>query len=143
MKIKMGMFITGIILSIFITGFILKPTFTSPNTYELKIVKIDNVWRVVDATDSTKTKIKVKKKDTVIWTAEGTDAYFQFPETLFNPVSAKDSLHNGYTKFLKNGKKLKLKVKDNAPAGTYEYSVFCTPAGVYARGDSPPKIIVE
>jgi len=87
--------------------------------------------------------VKVKKKDTIIWTAEGTDVYFQFPDALFNPEGAADSLTEGYTKFLKDGKKLKLKVKDNAAPGTYEYAVFCTADGVFAKGESPPKIVIE
>ncbi len=144
-----------VIICVVISGFILlnqkkqvpvaqqKPVSKAPNTYELKVMKIGNVWKVVNATDTTKTKIIVHKKDTIIWTAIGTDAYFQFPDSLFKPVGKEDSLVNGYTKFVKSGHKLKLKVKDSAPSGTYPYAVFCTADGVFARGDSPPKIIIK
>ncbi len=143
MKVKLIMFITSIVLLIFFTGFYLLSVQQAPKKYNLVIMKIGKEWKVVDASDYTKTKVEVKKKDTIIWTVKGTDASLQFPDNLFNPVDPEDSLHNGYTKFLKNGKKLKLKVKDNAPAGTYEYAVFCIVDGVFARGDSPPKIIIK
>jgi hypothetical protein len=110
---------------------------------DLKVVKVDDVWKVVDASDYTKAEVKVKKKDTIVWTADGTDTYFQFPGRLFNPSGEADSLADGYTKFLRDGKKLKLKVKDDALAGTYIYAVFCTANGEFAKGDTPPKIIIQ
>ena len=58
-------------------------------------------------------------------------------------MDAEDSLKSGYTKSLKEGKKLKLKVNDDALEGTYEYAVFCTTDDVFATGGSPPKIIFE
>lgn len=75
--------------------------------------------KVADADDYSKSEVKAKKKDTITWIVEGTDAYFQFPVELFHPLEAEDSLKNGYTKFVKDGKKLKLKVKDDALDGTY------------------------
>ncbi len=143
MKGKLTLSIIGFILAILLTGFFISPVSPPPKSYDLIIMKIGNVWRVVDATNHTNTKVKVKKKDTITWTIKGSDAYLQFPDKLFNPVSAADSLHNGYTKTLKDGKKLKLKVKDDAASGTYEYAVFCTADGVFAQGDSPPKIVIE
>jgi len=140
----------GLIISIvsiasmmFLLGFFIIPGSPPVNKYQLKVVKVEGVWRVVDASDYTKFKVRVKKKDTIVWTVEGTDTYFQFPANLFNAVGAKDSLAGGYTKFVRDGKKLKLKVKDDAPAGTYEYAVFCTADGVFAKGESPPKIVIE
>ena len=143
MRNKLLLSLVSIFLVLFFTGFIILSEPPAPKKYELVITKIDNVWRVVDATDYTKTQVKVKKKDTIVWTVKGTDASLQFPGNLFNPVDPEDSLHNGYTKFLKNGKKLKLKVRDDALPGTYEYAVFCITDGVFARGDSPPKIIIK
>jgi len=143
MRVKLIVFITCTVLLIFFTGFYLLSIQSSPKKYNLVVMKIGNEWKVVDATDYTKTKVKVKKKDTIIWTVKGTDASFQFPDSLFDAVDPEDSLHNGYTKFVKSGKKLKLKVKADALAGIYEYAVFCTADGVFARGDSPPKIIIE
>jgi len=136
--------IVSIVLMMSLLGFFTMPGSPPPaNKYQLKVVKVKGVWKVVDASDYTKSKVKVKKKDTIVWTVEGTDTYFQFPANLFNAVGAADSLVGGYTKFVKDGKKLTLKVKDNAPAGTYEYAVFCTADGVFAIGESPPKIVIE
>jgi len=143
MNRKQTLLISSIILSLFFVGFLNLSVQPQPKKYNLDIVKVDNIWKVVDATDYTKTTIKVRKKETIIWMAKGTDAYLQLPGKLFNPVDSEDSLKNGYTKFLKNGKRLKLKVKDDALAGTYEYAVFCTADGVFAQGDSPPKIVIE
>lgn len=140
---KLTTLIGGPLLLMVLLGMYLIPPSPPAKDADLKVVKIEGVWKIVYASDSTKTQVKVKKKDTIIWTAEGTDAYFQFPAVLFNPVDPEDSLANGFTKFLKDGKKLKLKVKDDAPEGTYEYAVFCTPDGVFAKGDSPPIIIIE
>ena len=143
MRNKIVLFSVSIFLVLFFTGSLILSAPPAPKKYELVITKIDNVWRVVDATDYTKTQVKVKRKDTIVWTAKGTDVSLQFPVNLFEPVDPADSLHNGYTKFLKDGKKLKLKVRDDALPGTYEYAAFCIKDGVFARGDSPPKIVIE
>ncbi len=143
MKTKLGILLSGSFLLMVLLGLYLVPASPPAKQYDLKVVKVDSEWKVVDASDYTKSKVKVKKKDTIIWTAEGTDTYFQFPNKLFNPVGGEDSLYDGYTKFLKAGKKLKLKIKDDAPAGIYEYAVFCTADGKFAEGESPPKIVIE
>lgn len=144
MKNKLTILIGSSLILMVLLGLYALPSSPPAKEYDLKIVKIEGVWRVVDASDYTKTEVKVKKNDKIIWLLEGTDAYFQFPAKLFNPVDPGDSLGGGgYTKFVKDGKRLKLKVKDNAPAGTYEYAVFCTANGEFAEGESPPKIVVE
>jgi len=143
MNAKVTQPVVGFILLLLLTGFFILPASNPSKDYDLAVVKIGDTWKVVDANDHAKTKVKVKKKDTIVWSINGTDAYFQFPAELFDAVSSADSLKNGYTKFVKDGKKLKLKVKDDAPAGTYEYAIFCTADGVFAEGDSPPKIVIE
>ncbi len=143
MKSKLIFSTISIITMFFIAGFFLVPVNPPANVYNLKIIKIDGTWKVVDASDYSKTKIRVKKKDIIVWTAEGTDVYFQFPGKLFNPTAAADSLKDGYTKFLKDGKKLKLKVRSDALSGIYEYAVFCTANGEFAKGESPPKIVID
>lgn len=140
---KPKIFLLIIFASLFFAGFVFMSFQDAPKKYNLVIVKVKNDWKVADETDYTKTRVSVKKKEIIIWTAKGTDAYLQFPGKLFNAVDAEDSLKNGYTKFLKDGKKLKLKVKDDALAGTYEYAVFCTKDGAYATGDSPPRIVIQ
>jgi len=91
-------------------------------------------WKAVDAEDSLATKIKVKKGDEITWEADGSDLYFQFMD---------EQLFGGYTYYLQDGKKLKLVVGDKAEAKTYKYAVFCIADLQYARGDSPPVIVVE
>jgi hypothetical protein len=142
MKDKLFFITVGLAITLFF-GFLLVPTPPASTVYELKVIKLEGVWRVVDATDYSKRKIKVKKKDSVVWTVEGTNAYFQFSIDIFNPVGTSDSLKNGSTKFIADGKKLKLKIKDDAPLGPQVYAVFCSADGVFAQGESPPQIIIE
>lgn len=143
MNARLTLSIVGLVLLVSLSGFLISSVSPPAKSHDLALVKVGDDWKVVDANDHSKTQVKVKKKDTIVWSVKGTDAYFQFPAELFNPVSSTDSLHNGYTKFVKDGKKLKLKIKDDAPAGTYEYAIFCTADGVFAKGDSPPKIVIE
>ncbi len=143
MRNKLFVLIVGIAAITFFFGFFLAPAPPAPKTYELKVVKVEGVWRVVDASDYSKRKVKVKKKDTIVWTVEGTNAYFQFSTSVFNPKGVSDSLRNGSTKFIADGKKLKLKVRDDAPVGPQVYAVFCSEDGVFAQGESPPRIVIE
>ncbi len=143
MRNKLFLLIAGIAAITLFFGFLLAPALPDPKVYDLKVVKIEGVWRVVDASDYSKKKIKVKKKDTIIWTVEGTNAYFQFSTSVFNPKGVSDSLRNGSTKFIADGKKLKLKVRDDAPIGPQVYAVFCSADAVFAQGESPPKIVIE
>jgi hypothetical protein len=143
MKVKLTLIFIGFCLIVLSAGFFRPQAPPPPNSVDLIIMKVGDVWKVVDATNHKKIAVHVKKKDTITWTVQGSNAYLQFPDKLFNPVGKEDSLKNGYTKFLKSDKKLKLKVKDDAVPGTYEYAVFITTDGVFAQGDSPPKIIIE
>ncbi len=143
MRNKLFVLIAGIAAITLFFGFLLAPAPPDPKVYDLKVVKVEGVWRVVDASDYSKKKIKVKKKDTIVWTVEGTSAHFQFSTSVFNPKGVSDSLRNGSTKFIADGKKLKLKVRDDAPIGPQVYAVFCSADGVFAQGESPPKIVIE
>ena len=143
MRNKLFVLIAGITAVTLFFGFLYTPVPPGSNEFELDVIKLEGVWRVVDASDHSKKKIKVKKKDTIVWNVKGTDAYFQFSTSVFNPVSVSDSLKNGSTKFIRDGKKLKLKVRDDAPVGTQIYAVFCSEDGVFAQGESPPRIIIE
>ena len=105
-----------------------------PAEVNLKVIKVDGVWKVVLASDYSKTTVKVKRNEIITWTLVGTDAYFQFPENLLESVDSSDNLKKGYTKSKKDGQSLKLKIKDNAKAGIYEYSVFCTADSEFAEG---------
>ena len=130
-------------LFVFALAIFAQPDISFAKSWELKIVKVGNEWKVVDATDTTKTKVRVKRNDMIEWTAEGSDVYFQFSSDLrFVGDSAKDKLDGGYTKYLPAGKKLKLKVKQDAPLGEEVYAVFVKADNVFAKGGSPPRIIV-
>jgi hypothetical protein len=114
-----------------------------PKTIDLKIEKVEGVWKVINMTDSSGNAPVVSKNDKINWTAEGTDVYIQFPDTMFIPVGPPDSLKHGYMKHQMKGKELRLKVKPNVKAGTYVYAVFCTADSTFAEEKSPPRIIVE
>ena len=110
---------------------------------DLKIIKIKNVWKVVPSVRTSKKAVYAAAGDTVTWSAVGTDAHFQFPMNIFTPANRAHLLVGGYTKSLKDGKLLKLKIKNNAKPGEVVYAVFCTPDNLFAEGSTPPKIIVR
>ena len=92
MKNKLFVLIAGMAAITLFFGFLLAPAPPGSTVYELKVIKVEGVWSVVDASDYSKKKIKVKKKDTIIWIVEGTNAYFQFSTSVFNPKGVSDSL---------------------------------------------------
>ena len=140
---KLFLLIAAIAVITLFFGFLLAPAPPDPKDHNLKVVNVKGVWRVVDASDYSKRKIKVKKKDTIIWTVEGTNAHFQFATSVFKPKGVSDSLKNGSTKFIADGKKLRLKVRNDAPIGPQVYAVFCSADDVFAQGESPPQIIID
>lgn len=140
---KLFPFITGLLIAVVLAGFLFNPPYLKPKKHVFFIENVGGVWRVVDSTNHANHKIKAHQKDTIIWKAVGTDAYIQFPDSLLDSGGPGNNLINGYTAFLKNGKRLKLKVKGNAKNGWYNYAVFCMADSTFARGDSPPKIIIK
>ncbi len=105
-----------------------------PKAVEISITKVKKKWKVVDATDSTKTDIKGKRGQKIVWTANGSDVYFQFMD---------ENLVGNYTRMLKDGQKLTLVIGPNAKKGVNYYAVFCLSDSTYAEGGSPPKITIE
>ena len=100
----------------------------------LLITKIDNKWKVVDASDTTKTEIKARRGYKITWTARGTDAYFQFMD---------EKLVGKFKHSLKDGKSISLNIGNNAKIGANNYAIFCVKDLEFAEGGSPPVIIVE
>ncbi len=101
---------------------------------DFTVKKIRNKWRTVDKKNGKKFTIEAKKRDEISWTADGSDISFQFPD-LF-------SRRNNDVK-LKDGKSIKLKVAPNARPGVYTYAAFIHKDEVFARGESPPTIIIR
>lgn len=142
MSAKLKLSALGLILTIALTGFWVSQSPPASKQATLTVMKIDGVWKVVNTADST-TVVKVKKNDKIVWTTEGTDAVFTFYDSIFDTTDGDFTLSEARTEDLRDGKKLKLKIKKDTPAGTYVYSVFCLADSVEAIGSSPPKIIVE
>ncbi|HKI47668.1 MAG TPA: hypothetical protein VKA08_20225 [Balneolales bacterium] len=115
-----------------------------PDKIDLTIKKVKGIWRVVDSHDNA--TIIVNKGDKITWHAVGSDVVFQFPHKVgkfFKPDSADDSMPDGYTKYVREGHQLKFKVRSNAPSDTVEYAIFVLQGSKFARGESPPKIIIR
>ena len=143
MRNKFTILAAGLIITLAVMGFYFLQGSPPPKVVEMKVMKVGGIWKVINTTDPASKEAKVKKKDTLVWTVVGTDANFLLPGKLFDAASSEDSIQPGKVKFVKEGKKLKQKVKAGAAVGTYEYSVFCIKDSVYAIGGSPPRIIIE
>ncbi|WP_133120232.1 hypothetical protein [Rhodohalobacter barkolensis] len=101
--------------------------------HELVVKMVDDEWRVVYKNDETKSTVLAKKNDRVSWTAEGSDISFQFDESLFGGSSFE----------LEDGESLMRPLAPGAKVGEYIYAVFVRGAGVFAKGESPPRIIID
>ena len=108
--------------------------FAQAKEHKLKILKVNNKWKVVHEEDITKVKIKAKRGEKIVWTASGSDMYFQFMD---------EKLFGNYTRTLKDGQKLVLPIGSEAKLGSHPYAVFCLTDKAFATGESPPTIIVE
>lgn len=105
----------------------------APKEHPLHIKKINSEWRVVYP-DGTRKPVTASKGDSVVWTAFGSDVFLQFPDS---------NIFGTYTATISAGKTLTLTVKPTADTGSYPYSAFCLKDRKFARGDSPPIIIIQ
>ena len=126
--------IVSVFILIFVVSFNKIQAQDTSKVHYLSIKKIGKEWKVVDANDNNKTKVKAKKGERISWKAEGTEVYFQFMD---------DKLFKKYNEKSKSGKPMVLKINGNAEKKTYAYAVFCLEDSSFATGDSPPKIIVD
>ena len=120
------------------------PTVPPPNKIDLTIKEIDGVWRVVDSSDSP--VIIAAKGTQITWICPSSDVVFQFPSKAKKILAAdsnSDDLPDGYTKYVKAGHKIKFHVKNSVRADTLEYAVFVIDSSKFAKGESPPKIIIR
>lgn len=108
------------------------------------VKKIDAKWYVVNE-QNRPVPIEANRNDNIEWTAEGSDMVFQFPQQLSVYFTKEDgsSAGEGYYIEVKDGDKLKLKVKNDAPLGRYVYSVLVKKDDTFAEGSSPPILIIR
>jgi len=105
-----------------------------PTEHNLVVKMINDEWRVVLRDDETRSTVIVRKGDRIRWTVEGSDASFQFED---------EGLVGHSTRTLRAGNPMVLAVGNGARIGSYTYSVFIHKDLTFARGESPPRIIVE
>lgn len=102
--------------------------------YRLVVKVIDDEWRVVFEDDNSKSDVTLRRGDRIRWVIEGSDASFQFPDS---------RIFGQETRVLRAGNPLVMAISAQSPTGTFPYSVFVHEAMTYARGQSPPRIIVR
>jgi len=109
------------------------------------VKQVEDTWFVVNDDNGRPVAIDAKRKDNIEWTAEGSDMVFQFPVELSELFTKENGepVDDDYIIRVQDGKKLKLKVKNNAPKGEYIYSVYVTASETYAEGSSPPVMIIR
>jgi hypothetical protein len=99
------------------------------------VVKIiGDEWRVVLEDDESQSDVIVRKGDRIRWVVEGSDASFAFPDIRIFGLETRD---------VKDGNPLVMAVSANSTRGTFAYTVFIHESMTYARGQSPPRIIVR
>ncbi len=136
MKIKSIITIAAALVLFFISNVLYAqapPTDNRSVLHEMVVKMVDEEWRVVYKNDETKSTIVAKKNDRVSWTAEGSDISFQFDESLFGGSSFE----------IADGDSLMRPLAPGAKVGEYIYAVFVRGAGVFAKGESPPRIIID
>ena len=133
---------TVLVASLLFSGMVTEPsrvTAGQPQTkggkeHRFKIGKLNKKWKVFDSANSNNRVITASAGETVIWSAAGSDAFFQFPdETIFGTADAT----------VADGEELTLTVSANVKPGRYTYSIFCAADNQFATGDSPPVIIIK
>ena len=102
--------------------------------YTLVVKLIDDEWRVVFEDDYSKSDVTVRRGDRIRWVVEGSDVSFHFPD---------DRIFGANTKVVKAGNSMVLAVSAKSPRGNFPYTVFVHESMNYARGQSPPRIIVR
>ena len=102
--------------------------------HSVLIKLIDDEWRVVLAEDESRSNVIVRRGDRIRWIVEGSDASFQFSD---------EKVVGHSTRTVRDGRPLVLAITNEASSGSYPYSVFIHKDQTFARGQSPPRIIVQ
>jgi plastocyanin len=101
--------------------------------YRVVVKVIGDEWRVVLEGDDSKSDVRLRRGDRIRWVVEGSDASFAFPDSRIFGHESRE---------VRAGNPLVMAVSANSPKGTFAYSVFIHESMTYARGQSPPRIIV-
>lgn len=107
---------------------------TSRVEYRLVVKLINDEWRVVFEDDYSKSDVTLRRGDRIRWIVEGSDASFQFPDV---------RIFGENTRVVRAGNSLVMAVSAKSPRGNFPYTVFVHESMTYARGQSPPRIIVR
>lgn len=102
--------------------------------YKVVVKIIGDEWRVVLDGDESKSDVILNRGDRIRWVVQGSDASFAFPDV---------GIFGLETREVKDGNPLVLAVSANSPSGTFAYTVFIHESMTYARGQSPPRIIIR
>jgi hypothetical protein len=102
--------------------------------YTLVVKLINDEWRVVFENDYSKSDVTLRRGDRIRWVVEGSDASFQFPDA---------RIFGDGIKVVRAGNPLVMAISANSPTGNFPYAVFVHASMSYARGQSPPRIIVR
>lgn len=102
--------------------------------YRLVLKVINDEWRVVFEDDYSKSDVTLRRGDRIRWAVEGSDASFQFPDS---------RIFGQETRVVRAGNSLVMAISAQSPTGTFPYSVFVHEAMTFARGQSPPRIIIR
>lgn len=102
--------------------------------YRVVVKLINDEWRVVLEDDESQSDVTLRRGDRIRWIVEGSDASFSFPETRIFGQETRD---------VRAGNPLVLAISQDSPQGEFPYTVFIHESMTYARGQSPPRIIVR
>lgn len=102
--------------------------------YRLVVKIIGDEWRVVTEDDDSVSDVTLRRGDRIRWIVQGSDASFAFPDSRIFGLETRD---------VSDGNPLVMAVSANSPRGKFPYTVFIHESMTYARGQSPPRIIIR
>ena len=105
----------------------------------------DNLWKVRSNNGRNMGSFNTNRsdKDQINWLARGSDMVFTFNKDVNDYFEFDEGLFDdGYTQRVGSNERLRLTVREDAPADTLVYNVFVIGAQQYVVGNSPPKIII-
>ena len=114
-------------------------------TENVKIQKDrDGIWRIRDKNGRNKGKMQVGRKDKIYWQAHGSAMEFRFHKNVDAYFNYDDGLFaDGKTQMIKNNKKLRLTLKNDAPQDSLVYDIYVVDADTFVVGNSPPVLIIR